>query len=260
MKLFMLYCSYFSVNIKRLVEYKADFVFNLFSVFIWVGTGLFNISIVFTKLTTFNGWSLAEIGLLYGMWSLTFSIYNAFGHGILDIENNIVSGKMDTLLTKPISPLFQLISSRISTMGLGFLIFGIVIMAISAQKVGLSWNILTISYLIITAVTGGLLIFATYLILGCLAFWFIRSNSAIRIGYDIHKFAQYPIDIYGTGIKIILATILPYAFTNYFPISFLLGKVNVFYGIISPIICLFVFGISILVWTLGLKKYEGSGS
>lgn len=256
----MLYCSYFTVNIKRLVEYKADFVFNLFSVFIWIGTGLFNITILFTKLKTFNGWSLAEIGLLYGMWSLTFSIYNAFGHGILDIENNIVSGKMDILLTKPINPLFQLITSRIGTMGLGFLIFGIILMAISAQNVGISWNILTISYLVVAAVTGGLLIFATYLILGCLAFWFIRSRNAIRIGYDIHKFAQYPIDIYGTGIKTILTIILPYAFTNYFPISFLLGKVSLFYGIISPIICMAVFGLSIFIWTLGLKKYEGSGS
>jgi len=260
MKLLRLYFDYFSVNLKRLAEYKTDFIFNLFSVFVWAGTGLFNIGIVFSKLKTFSGWSLAEVGLLYGMWSLTFSIYNAFGHGILDIENNIVSGKMDILLTKPISPLFQLISSRVNTMGLGFFIFGIVTMVISAYNVDISWNILNICYLIITSITGGMLIFATYLIIGCLSFWTIRSNSAIRIGYDIHKFAQYPLDIYGNGIKILLSTILPYAFTNFFPISFLLGKVSVFYGVISPLLCLIVFGISILVWAIALKKYEGTGS
>lgn len=237
-----------------------DFVFNFVSVIVWVSVGIINIGIIFTKIKTFNGWSFPDIGLLYGMWSLTFSIYNAFGNGILDIETNIVSGKMDTILTKPISPLFQIISARISTMGLGFLVFGIVVMFISVQYIPLQWNIFKVAYLIFTSITGGMLIFATYLILGSLAFWFIRSNSAIRIGYDIHSFAQYPIEIYSQAIKLILITIIPYAFTNYYPVAFLLGKVGIFYGIISPIVCLFVFGLSIKVWALGLKKYEGSGS
>jgi len=259
-KLLSLYCSYFKVNIKRLIEYRADFVFNLISVLVWVSTGLINIVIIFTGLKSLNGWNLAQIGLLYGMWSLTFSIYNAFGNGIMDIENLVVTGNMDTLLTKPISPLFQIICTRISTMGLGFLVFGVCLIVVSAAKVNLKWNIFKILYLIATSISGGLMIFSTYLILGCLAFWFMRSSAAIRIGYDIHKFAQYPINIYGTGIRVLLVTLLPYAFTNYYPISYLLGKSSLFFGIISPVICLFVFGISIKVWKLGLKKYEGSGS
>ncbi len=260
LKLLLLYGSYFKVNIKKLVEYKGDFIFNLISVLVWVSIGLINIGIIFDKLQSLKGWSLPEISLLYGMWSLTFAMYNAFGNGILDIENHIVTGSMDVLLTKPISPLIQIVCSRINTMGVGFLVFGVVVMIISAYNINYTWNVLKILYLIVTSITGGLLIFATYLILGSLAFWLLHSTSAIRIGYDIHKFVQYPLSIYGDGIKIILVTIFPYAFTNYYPIAFLLGKVPVFYGILSPTFCIIIFILSLKIWRLGLKRYEGTGS
>ena len=252
--------SYLFLNIKKLTEYKLDFIFNLLSVFIWIGAGLVNILILFTNIKTFDGWNLAEVGLLYGMWSLTFAIYNVFGSGILDIENNIISGSMDIMLIKPIGPLFQIIVSKINTMGLGFLSFGIIMIIVSSMKINIEWNIFKICYLIFMILAGGGLIFATYLILASLSFWFIKSSSAIKIGYDIHKFSQYPLSIYGNGIKVILSFILPYAFTNYYPIAFLLGKVNVIYGIISPLVCILFVIISICIWKLGLKKYEGCGS
>ena len=110
------------------------------------------------------------------------------------------------------------------------------------------------------AITGGLLIFSTYLALGSLAFWFMRSSSAIRIGYDIHKFAQYPLGVYGRAVQIILLTILPYAFANYFPIAFLLGKVGGIYAVMSPLVCMIGFGVAIVIWKTGLKRYESSGS
>ncbi len=260
MKLLKLYGYYFKINVKKLIEYPMDFTFNVISVFIWVGSGLLNIIIIFSDLETLKGWHLAEIGLLYGIWSLTFSLYNAFGSGILDLEETIITGKFDVLLTKPLSPLFQIISSRISSMGIGFFVFGIVMVIITTYNIAIEWHLWSILYLLLTIISGGLLIFSTYLIMGSLSFWFLRSNAVIRIGYDIHKFVQYPIDIYNKGIRVLLSTIVPYAFTNYFPVAFILGKVKLFWGIMSPIVSICIFLVSMFIWRLGIKKYEGSGS
>ncbi len=57
LKLLLLYGSYFKVNIKKLVEYKGDFIFNLISVLVWVSIGLINIGIIFDKLQSLKGWS-----------------------------------------------------------------------------------------------------------------------------------------------------------------------------------------------------------
>jgi len=260
MKYISLYFYYLKTNIRVLFEYKSDLIFTLFSIIVWTGAGLVNIGIIYTKIQAIKGWNLSEIGLLYGMWSLTFAIYNSFGNAVFDIENYIVTGTMDSILTKPLNPLFQLIAKKFNVMGIGFLAFGVATMIFFVQRVNIQWDIFKVSYLIIAAIAGGILIFSTYLILGSLAFWFLRSNLAIWIGFDMHKFAQYPMDIYARGIKFILVTIFPFAFTNYFPISFLLGKVDWKYGIISPFVCVLVLLIAVQIWKMGLKKYEGAGS
>lgn len=251
---------YLKINVKKLIIYKADFTFNVFATFLWIGSGLFNILILFDKITALHGWSFAEMAMLYGMWSLTFAIYNVFGNGILEIENHIIRGSMDLVLTKPISPLFQIVFSRISPSGVAFMLFGAVFTFLSGRNVDVSWNIGKVFYLLISTLVGGGLIFATYLILASLAFWYLKSNNAVKIGYDIHKFAQYPISIYNKGISILLMTIFPYAFTNYFPIAYVLGKVNIFFGILSLLVGGAVVLLSFLVWRKGLNNYESSGN
>lgn len=132
MKILNIYLNYFKINIKRLFEYKCDFVFNLISVIIWCSANLFNIWVLFSKLNYINGWTFAQIGLLYGMWSTNFAIYCTFGNGILEIENLVVTGNLDCMLTKPLNPLLQIICLRINTMGIGMLIVGIATISISS--------------------------------------------------------------------------------------------------------------------------------
>ncbi len=248
------YFAYVLINLKKLKQYKADLIFNILSIFIWVSVGVFNIFIIFKNTNSFAGWDFSETALLYGTWSLTFSIYNTFGSGVLEIENYIITGNLDMLLLKPISTLYQVISSRINVMGIAFLIFGSIMVFIFSIKVSITWSFIKILYLIVTIITGGILIFSSYLIIGCIAFWTLKSNAAIRVGYDIHKFAQYPLDIYGKQIKVLLVFIIPYAFSNYYPIAFLLGKSNIFYSIISPIVSIVLFIFALLIWKMGLKN------
>lgn len=259
-RLIQIYLFYFKINIKKLLVYRSDFIFNLISVTIWIAAGFFNITILFSNTHSLGNWGYNEVGLLYGMWALTFAVYNFFGNGILDIEDYIISGKLDILFLRPINPLLQIVCSRLNTMGLGFLVIGIVLVAVFSSGCAISWSLPLIIYFVAATLSGGLLIFGTYLALGSLAFWFLRSNAAIKIGYDLHKFAQYPLSIYGKPIKILLICIFPYAFTNYYPVLFILGKTKMIYGLSSPLICMAGFLLSLSIWRAGIKKYEGSGS
>lgn len=260
MRYFKLYLYFLKMNIKSLFEYKIDMIFSIISIFIWVGSGLVNLGIIYSNLSEMKGWSLSEVGFLYGMWSLTFAIYNAFGNSVFDIEDYVLTGKMDSMLAKPISPLFHIIAKRFNIMGVGFLLFGISAIVFFAQYVDVTWNFVNTMYITISSLLGGLLIFSTYLLCSCLSFIFVKSNTIISIGFDIHKFSQYPLCIYGKWVQAILVSIFPYAFSNYIPVAVILGKINSFYGIISPVVCILFFIIALLVWNKGLKKYEGTGS
>ena len=259
-RLIKLYFFYFRLNLKRLTEFRADFLISLFAMIMWALGGLIEIYILLLNITEINGWDYGEMTLLYGMWSLTFAIYQAFGHGITEIEADIINGKLDIILCKPIQPLFQIMTSRISTMGIGMFLLGLFTVAISMSMVSISWTLGRVLYLMFSALTGGIMIFSMYLILMCVAFWSGKSRMLVRLGYDVHMFARYPVTIYGLGIKIVLMSIFPYAFTNYYPVAVILGKEPPIYAWISPIISLLIMGIALTVWKRGLRRYEGSGS
>lgn len=248
------------LSLKKIQIYKADFALNFFAIFIWIGAGIFNIAIFFCNTESFGNWNLLETMLLYGMWTITFAMYNILGSGLLEVENYIVTGNLDTILIKPINPLLQILLSRINIMGVSFWIIGLLTIIYSLVKLQLEMSLGEIIFLVLSIVSGGLIIFSIYLIIASCSFWILKTSSAIKIGYDIHKFVQYPIDVYGKGIKFILCTILPFAFSNYFPIAALLHKVSYFWGGLSIGVSILVFVVAYWLWTLGLKKYEGSGA
>ncbi len=258
MELIKLYGFFFKINLKRLTIYRADFFLNFFAMIIWAGAGLVEVWILFQNLSSFSGWSSSEVFLLYGLWSLTFALYNAFGHGIMDIEKNILSGKMDTLLTKPLDPLYLLLTSHLNTMGLGMFALGITVTTFAAVHVDVQWSLLRVLFLMVSTLAGGVIIFSVYFVLASLSFWHGKTQAAIRIGYDVHMFAKYPVTIYGKAVQFLLIFVFPYAFTNYIPVAVLTNKLPAIYGALPIVVAAALLWFALKIWSRGLQKYESA--
>ena len=71
---------------------------------------------------------------------------------------------------------------------------------------------------------------------------------------------------YTKGVRLVLTFLLPYAFMNYFPATFLLHKTETALnlspqvGLLTPIIGATWFALSYAFWRTGLKHYQGTGS
>lgn len=76
--------------------------------------------------------------------------------------------------------------------------------------------------------------------------------------HELSRFSRYPMNIY-KAIYRIIAIIIPYAFTSYFPISCLLGKTNIIFRVICPGIGLFFFMFAYVLWNKGIKRYGSAG-
>ena len=257
-RLLKLYGYFFKLNLKRLTVYRADFILNMVAMIVWALAGIVEILILFSNMSTFDGWTLAEMCLLYGLWSLTFALYNAFGHGVMEIEKHILNGTMDTLLTKPLNPLYQLLTAHLNTMGLAMFLLGLVVTIVSCIGLSIHWTLLKVLFLIVSIISGGMIIFSINFILETLAFWYGRVHAAVRIGYDVHMFAKYPVSIYGKVVQLFLIFVFPYAFTNYVPAAVLIGKLNPVWGGLTPLVAALIFGIALKVWNTGIRKYESA--
>ena len=83
----------------------------------------------------------------------------------------------------------------------------------------------------------------------------------MQIFYMTSDFARYPITIYNEIVKNIVTYIIPFAFTAYYPASYILrGNDPVFCIGGTVVLSLILFGISLIVWKKGISAYESAGS
>lgn len=256
-----LYLQYIKQSFKTTLEYRGDFIIGITAWTLSQIANLLFIWVLFENVKSINGWTLYEITLIYGLLSLSASInYIFFGNLWILGSKFIRLGEFDLFLLKPLSPLFQLVSSKFDFEEFGNVIFEIVLISISINKLNISIGLNGILMIILFAVSGGAIYAAIHLIVTTTSFWIIRSNEIVWAVNSMGQFAQYPITIYNKFIRIVITWIIPYAFASFYPANYFLHKRYENLSLLSPIIAVVLWIIALRVWNFGLRHYESTGS
>jgi ABC-2 type transport system permease protein len=275
MKYIELYFQFLILQLKTIMEYKTDFVIGLLSVILGqVNTFLLTI-MVFTQLDSLVGFSIYEIFLMYGFYTLVRGIDRFYNDNIWSFAwNKIRDGRFITILLRPINPIFYIVMERIEVGGLSEAIIGILIIIYSLRKLAIPIGIGEFFVLCLLVLCGLTVYFSIKLLCSAPAFWTTCCGEFMTAGVEIGNTAKYPIELYkNKAIKNILLFILPFPIAAYFPSIYCLEKVDnirylfgvswmnvnhiVLYSVFMAIVLLFV---SIKVWYIGLKHFEPTGT
>ncbi len=76
---------------------------------------------------------------------------------------------------------------------------------------------------------------------------------------------QYPLEMFRRGFRVLVTDLIPFAFLNYYPARWLLGKTIpgdpwYFLSFLSPLVTLALLGIAGVVWQKGIRRYSSTGS
>jgi ABC-2 type transport system permease protein len=204
---------------------------------------------------------------LYSLIFITYGILIIFFTGLRDFDENIRLGKLDRYLLRPRGVLLQIITSNsdwFAAIGHGGL--GICIFIISANSVGINWNLLTVTYYIFSIIGGVLIQGAVFLFFACFSFYLIKADRAKSVLYfNLRRFAGYPLSIYHKVIQMLLLYVIPFAFVNFFPAQYLLRKEDMkqypeIYMYLAPFIGIVLYAAAYLFWRISLKKYKSTGN
>lgn len=262
-------------QLKGIIEYKLDFIMGMISV-LFQQVGLFLVTIVvFTQLKTLGGFSINDMFLLYGFYTLVRGIDHFYNDNIWSFAwNKVKDGNFITILLRPINPILHIIIERFNMSGLNEILVGILIIEYSKRKIGITLNIAEWLILILLILCGVSIYFSIKLLFSAPAFWTVCCGEFMTAGYEISNSAKYPIEIYKNEIiKNILLYALPFPITAYLPTIYCLNKVQnlsrifgienmnmnhmIIYCVIISVILL---TISIKVWFIGIKRYEPTGT
>jgi ABC-2 type transport system permease protein len=260
------YIEYWRINLLTMIEYRVNFFMWFGFTLVYHGTAIAALYVTLRQFPSMNGWDFRQMALLYGLWMLGHAFHNTFFLTVGDVPTFVREGRFDRFLVRPLDTLFQAITVP-QQIWPDELILAIVFFCFATWYSGVTVTPLYVAYVPLVMVGGALIDFAITLTIATASFWFVRVDTLRWVVMSLEQdFTRYPISIYSRGVRFVLTFVLPFAFMNYFPATFLLRKTTTGLalspqvGLLTPLIGLGCAGLAYAFWRFGLNHYQGTGS
>jgi ABC-2 type transport system permease protein len=260
------YAQYWRINLLTMLEYRANFLLWSGFTIVYHGTAIAALWVTLHQFPSMNGWDFRQMALLYGLWMLGHAVHNTFFFTVADVPTFVREGRFDRFLVRPLDTLFQALTVP-QQVWPDELLLAIVFFIAATAYSGVHVDLAYVAYVPLVAIGGALIDGGITLAIATLSFWFIRIDTLRWVVMSLEQdFTRYPISIYSRGVRFILAFVLPFAFMNYFPATYLLNKTETglslspWVGLLTPLVGLTWFGVAYAFWRIGLDHYQGTGS
>ena len=256
-----IYFSLLKMHLKSTLEYKSSFIIGFISQFLVFFTYYFVIIALFNKFNNIKGFTMYEVLLCFGIIQFGYAFNEVFARGIDRFDLLIIKGDFDLLLIRPQNLLLQSIIHDLDFVKISRLLQALIVIIIALVKLKLELSIFKIIVLLLMILSSIIIFFSIFLLMASYCFLTIQGLEVRNLFTDGGKhMAQYPIGIFNKGFVLFFTFVIPYAFVNYYPLLYIIGKSNnVLYGL-SPLLVTLYLIPSIFVFKLGIKKYTSVGS
>lgn len=256
-----LYFNSLALHLKSELEYRMSFIISFLSQILIFFTYYFVIIALFSKFDNIKGFTLYEVLLCFSIIQFGFAFNEVFARGIDKFDKLIIEGGFDRLLLRPKNLILQVLCSDGDFVKVSRLIQAIIVLVIALINLNVEITFLKVICLILMLMASCVIFFGIFLLAASYCFMTVQGLEVRNVFTDGGKhMAQYPIGVFKKGFVFFFTFIIPYAFVNYYPLLYFIGKNdNILYAF-SPVVVFLYLIPCFIVFYMGVKKYEGSGS
>lgn len=228
-------------------------------------TYLVFLSIIYSRVSLIAGYSYSEMLLFTLVGQLSFYSTWTWSYGnIARMGQNVNSGKLDLILSKPLPALWYVTFQKID---LPMLLFHglpalIPLLYLMVKNLNFTISPAGIPLAILTFILGQIAIHCFGFILGLFVFWTGQNKSVVGLGYKLMFFGDaIPLEAYPGKIIILGLTAVPFLTHIALTTSYLLGRTTSlgWLGLLFITTVVFIWG-KIKLWNLALKRYSSASS
>jgi ABC-2 type transport system permease protein len=248
------------------MQYRVSFLLETTTQFFITFTDFLTVYFIFKRIPSLRGWSLGEVGLLYGLTATAFALEEFVGRGFDVFHRKVVRGDFDRVLIRPWDTFFQILADELPLRRFGRLGQAVLVLGYAAHSVGLRWTWAKVLYLPVVLMSGCAFYLAIIVIQATVCFWTVQAVEFTNIfSYGGTEMASYPLEIYAEWFRKLFIFVVPLAFVSYFPALYLLEKPDPlgypgWFAFVAPPVCLAVLGLAVAFWRYGVRHYQSTGS
>lgn len=239
-------------NIMKEMINKVTFLTNVCFMMLNNASILVQWFILFKLREDVGGYTMKEILLLWGLTAASFGLSRILFARAFLLPELIISGKLDSYLVQPKNVLLAVMTSSTNISAVGDFLYGVILLSLCADSIG------RIFLLALFILTGTVIFTAFALLLGSLAFWFVRMEilgSQLTMG--MVSFATYPDGIFKGASRFLLYFIIPVGMAVYHPVHI---AVKFDAGMLATVLgyTLLLAAVAVVVFYRGLRRYSSS--
>jgi len=250
------------------MQYRVGFLLETISTAFITGMVFVTFAFVIQRFGNIAGWSLGEVGFLYGLMEFSFGLMDMLFSGF-DPQNfgrQVRLGRLDQILLRPIGVTLQILGSDFILRRIGRIAQGLIIFIISMGMIDIQWTLMKVMFMPVVIFSQVLFFGGLFIIGATFTFWTFESIEVINIfTYGGAEMMSYPMNIYPSWMRKFFTYIIPAIFINYYPALYVLNKPDplgmpAYAAILSPVVGILVFCLSMIFWQYGLKHYQSTGT
>ncbi len=260
------YRSLLAASVRSQLAYPASFALQCAALALLQLQHLAVIVVLFSRVGEMGGFTRQEALLIYSLAGISFGLADLLAGPLDKLSQLVRTGTLDALLLRPLPVMAQICACDFALRQLGRVATGLVVLGYVLATSEISWTPLRVAVLLITPVTGLVLLGAIWVAASATTFWLVEGSELPNaVTYGSGMFTSYPVSVFSGWLLRLMAFVIPGAFVAYYPALAILGKPDPLglppvlqYS--APLVAVLAAGVATLVWRAGLRHYVGTGS
>lgn len=258
------YASYFRQFLLSRLAYKWDFLASILANVVVTISGLLFIVFLIdgSSVQSLGGWTREEVLFIYGYAMLSMALFNTLAPNLYRFgDKYVIEGQFDRVLLRPLNSLFQVLFESFNLESIGSVLVGVLLIGYTLGEMHVAITTLDIIWLVVSSLSGGLILLAVFVILASLSFHFPDRLGIGAPVFNLINFGRYPLPIFNDIIQFILRWVVPFAFVAFYPATHFFNRQGFeFYCYFTPVMAVLCCGIAAIAWQFGVSKYQSTGS
>ncbi|MEU5278877.1 ABC transporter permease [Streptomyces asoensis] len=252
--------------IRSTLAYRVSFALTVVGGLLVTGLDFVAILLMFSQVDVLGGYALPEVAFLYGLSATAFGVADLSIGSAGRLGARVRDGTLDTLLVRPAPVLAQVAADRFALRRVARITQGVLVLGYACAVLDVGWTPVKVLLVPVMIVSGGM-IFSAVFVVGA-AFQFVAQDAAevqAAFTYGGQTLLQYPPTVFGRELVRGVTFVLPLAFVNWVPASYVLGRpyplgLPQWAAFTPPLVAVGCCAVAGLTWRAGLRTYRSTGS
>jgi ABC-2 type transport system permease protein len=248
------------LNAVQELQYRANFVASVVGTLFWMAMALLTLALFFRHASRLGGWNYWELVALLGVFNaLTGVIEAILRPGIGDLASEVRSGQLDLVLSRPVDAQLFVSFRTLDLWRLSDIVLGLALAGYALVRLGHVPSPLGLVAFAVAFSAAIALVYAMWVALMCLAFWFVAVDNLSVLFDAVYEAARYPVSAYPGALRFVFVYLLPMAWLTTVPAGALTGRFGLPTAAMASALALGAVALTRALWRLALRRYTSAG-